>query len=205
MFSLLASSFASSGLQLIGRKPFFDEANDIEFWLSVCVPITNSSREKLVSPKSKLPSTSEQLSTVVRSTSQLERHCYSGGSRYVEADGDDWSSPSSGSVLPSIIFYIQTLVSNDILEQRSRGLEGWARAVLIGATMACAAARPLLSMMMLSNLASSSSMQPSISFNIFLSLCSDPSVSDRVISFFNAFTAAHTLAVVFSGVGGSRL
>ena len=46
LFSLLASSFVSSGLQLICRRTIFDEANDVEVRLSGCVPTRSSSREK---------------------------------------------------------------------------------------------------------------------------------------------------------------
>ena len=195
------ASFLSLGLQLICRKTTFDEANE----LSDCVRITNSSRKKVVSPKSELPSTSEQPSTVVRSISQFERHCCPGASIPVLADDGDSSSPSSGSILPSIIFSIQTLASNDIPKQRDRGLDGWASAVQIGATMAGAAARHLLSMMMRLNLGNSSLVQPPISFRKISILCFDHSCSDSEISFFNAFTSAHMLAVVSSGVGNSRL
>ena len=51
------------------RKTVFDGANDVEVWLSVCVPMTSSSKEKMFTPKSKVPSTRKQLSTVVRSFS----------------------------------------------------------------------------------------------------------------------------------------
>ena len=50
----------------------------------------------MVSPKSKLPSTSEQPSTVVRPISQFERHCCPGASRPVAVD-DDLSSGSRSS------------------------------------------------------------------------------------------------------------
>ena len=91
----------------------------------------------MFSPKSELPPTSKQPSTVVRFISQFERRCCPGASRSVPAD-DDLSSPSTGSILPSIISSMQTLTSNDIPKQRNRGLEVWA--VPIGAIIACAAA-----------------------------------------------------------------
>ena len=192
--------FVFSSLLLICRKTVFDEANDVEFWLSGCVPITSSLRKKVVSPKGELPSTSKQPSTVVRSISQFERHC-PGASRLMPAD-DDSSSPSSGSILPSIHSSIQTRTSYDIPEQRDRRLESWA--VPIGATIVYPAARPLFSMMRLS-MASCSSVKLaarcSRSFKKLLTLCSDFSFSDGQISFFNAFTYAHILGVVSSGVG----
>ena len=128
---------------------------------SVCVPIASSAREKVFPPKFELPSTSEPLSIVVCSISQLERH-YCPGASAVE----DLSSPGSGSILPSVLSSLQIRTSNDIFEQRDRGLEGWV--VPIGATITCTATRPLLSMIMCSNLANSSSVKlavpPSSSF-----------------------------------------
>ena len=86
----------------------------------------------------------------------------------------DLSSPESSSIVLSILSFIQTLTSNDILKQSDRELEGWA--VPISATVACAAARRLLSMMRLS-LANSSSVMlavlPSSSFKKMFPFCSD--------------------------------
>ena len=76
----------------------------------------------MFSPKSELPSTSGQPSTVVHSISQFERHCCPGASKPVPAD-DGSSSPSSGSILPSVFFSIQTRTSNEISQQRDRGLD----------------------------------------------------------------------------------
>ena len=141
----------SSGLQLICRKAIIHAANDVGGWLLGYATITNSSREKGFSPKSGLPSTSEQSSTVVRCLYQLERRSCSGVSRPVPGDDDSISS-RSGSILPSVLSSIQERTPNEILEQHSRGLEGWESTVPIGATIAGAAARPLLSIKLRSNL-----------------------------------------------------
>ena len=67
--------------------------------------------------------------------------------------------------------------------------------------MAGTAARPLPSIMMRSNLMSSSSVQPSISFKTISILYSDLSFSDSEIYFFNAFISAPMLTLVSSGAG----
>ena len=100
LFSSLASPL-SSGLRLICGQTIFDEANDVEVRLSGCVPLTKSSRKKVVFLKSELPSTSKRPLTVVRSISQFQRHCCPGAPRPVPAD-DGSSFPCSGSILPSV-------------------------------------------------------------------------------------------------------
>ena len=141
LLSLLASSL-SLCLRLICEQTIFDEANYVEVRLSGCVPLTKSSREKVVFLKFELPSTSKRPSTVLCSISQFQRHCCPGAPRPVPAD-DGSSFPCSGSILPSVFSSIQTLTLNDIPEQRDRGLEGWASVVITGAVLAGATARPL--------------------------------------------------------------
>ena len=179
-------------------------------------PITSSSREKMFPPKFELTPTSKQPSTVVRPISQFGRHCCPGVSKPVPAGGDlsrpvpvdgDSRCPGSGSILPWVFPSIQTCTSNNISEQLDRGLQGWT--VSIGVTTTCAAARPLLSMIMRSSLANSSSVRLTVPYSSspkkFSTLWFDLSFSDIKISFINAFTPAHILAVVVSGVGGSGL
>ena len=167
--------------------------------LSLGKPIMSSSGGKMSPPKIELTPTSKQPSTVVRPISQFGRHCCPGFSNPVPAD-DDSSWPGSGSILPWVFPCIQTCTSNHISERLDRRLQGWA--VLIGATTTYAAARPLFFIMMRSNVSISSSVHPSRSFWEFSYLYS---LSDIEITLFNALTSSHILAVVSSGVGGSRL
>ena len=74
--SLAGSLFP--GLRLICKKTIFHEADGIEVWLLVRVPITSSVREKVVPPKFELTPASKQPSTLVRPLSQFGGHCCPG-------------------------------------------------------------------------------------------------------------------------------
>ena len=131
-------------------------------------------------------------------------HCCPGVSIPVPADGGS-SLSRSGSILPSLIFFIHTRTPDDGSGVCGRGFQYCT--VSTGATVTCAASRPRLSTIRLI-MAKTSSLTSSRSvFRIrflFHSCRKEPSLTGVEMAAFNAFTSDHKLAANSSSVCGSE-